>query len=431
MSPLQFAVIAGAIQASAIPIAWGIVFLIYRSGTESWRRVVGPLVGVIGGFLITIFFADAITGKPSVGALGQIFGSAVFGAAIGTIAGRKKARVQAATSQPPNAGEGEHSFYDQAISEIRERRVIQGVWAQAFAEAEGDQNRTMARYISLRVAELKAEQQAVPEQATGKVSWWRSVLLLIGMFLLAKLIGPAPAVLAVLAYGWIKPRFGVGAAILGSVAVGVSLTVAASMLLQQDAPLSQQDLENGAVSLPSPPVSVDPATAGPAAPQPSTASVNPFTDPNYGLPPQPNKFSFEEARGEPAPQAPTSPAPQPPAPLSENQLTQAAVKEALTRFPYLNGSGQQKKQYLSEAEMGFGSAAKAPKYLSESEMGFPSAESAKWADAAVAWRDAYRAQGMPNHLAVKHGAEMVDRYRAAGHGACFPVGGRTDQVQCR
>lgn len=131
-------------------------------------------------------------------------------------------------------------------------------------------------------------------------------------------------------------------------------------------------------------------------PQVNQTSTTPFTDPNYGLPPQPNTFSFEEAKGEPVPQAPAPPAPQLAAPPSGNQLTQAAINETLTRFPYLDGPGSE-----------------------------------KWADAAVAWRDAYRAQGMPNHLAIKHGAEMVDRYRAAGHGACFPMGGRTDQVQCR
>jgi hypothetical protein len=133
-----------------------------------------------------------------------------------------------------------------------------------------------------------------------------------------------------------------------------------------------------------------------SSPQVNQASTNPFTDPNYGLPAQPNTFSFEEAKGGPAPQAPASPAPQPVAPPSDNQLAQAAINETLTRFPYLDGPG-----------------------------------SDKWADAAVAWRDAYQKQGEPNHLAIKHGAEMVDRYRAAGHGACFPVGGRTDQVQCK
>jgi hypothetical protein len=131
-------------------------------------------------------------------------------------------------------------------------------------------------------------------------------------------------------------------------------------------------------------------------PQVNQVSANPVTDPNYGLPSPPNKFSFEEAKGEPAPQAPTPPAPQPAAPPSDSQLTQAAINETLTRFPYLDGPGSE-----------------------------------KWVDAAVAWRDAYQKQGEPNHLAIKHGAEMVDRYRAASHGACSPVGGRTDQVQCR
>lgn len=230
----------------------------------------------------------------------------------------------------------------------------------------------------------------------GAVFVFSALLLLVGAWLLGVMLKhPETGPIGIKNGGVTSLVWGFG----GIVTVAVVGVVMAILI-----PWAGQD---GGASLPSPPLSVDPATAGPAAPQPSAASTNPFTDPNYGLPPQPA------------------------APLSDNQLTQAAAKEALTRFPYLNGSGQQEKRYLSENEMGFGSAAKAPKYLSEADMGFAPAESAKFADAAVAWRDAYRAEGMPNHLAIKHGAEMVDRYRAAGHGACFPVGGRIDQVQCR
>jgi hypothetical protein len=45
-------------------------------------------------------------------------------------------------------------FYEQALREADQGSATPALWAKAFADADGDLNRTKARYIKLRVAEL-------------------------------------------------------------------------------------------------------------------------------------------------------------------------------------------------------------------------------------------------------------------------------------
>lgn len=168
----------------------------------------------------------------------------------------------------------------------------------------------MSRYIALRVAQLKANQQAISKKPQGKVPLWLGALQLFGMFLLMKLIGPLPGVLAVLAYVWMKPKFGMARAAIGATAVGSCLTIAASMLL----PKEMLSSGNGNAALrpaapaltnqPNPFDQVDPPTARSAAPHHPPSNANPFRDPNYGRVREPSKFSFEEAKGGADPQPP-------------------------------------------------------------------------------------------------------------------------------
>ena len=51
----------------------------------------------------------------------------------------------------------EEALYEIVASEIAVRRVKKGLWAKAFAQCEGDPNRTKALYIKLRVQALKDE----------------------------------------------------------------------------------------------------------------------------------------------------------------------------------------------------------------------------------------------------------------------------------
>lgn len=135
-------------------------------------------------------------------------------------------------------------FYEQAISEIRERRVIEAVWAKAFAEADGDQKRTTARYIAIRVEQMKAAQQDKAEQAKSpdkpKLPWWHWILRSIGMVLLIKLIGPLPAGLTLLCYLWLRRRHSSIAAIAGAGVAGMCLALIASYVLPPDAKLKPE-----------------------------------------------------------------------------------------------------------------------------------------------------------------------------------------------
>lgn len=132
-------------------------------------------------------------------------------------------------------------FYEQAISEIRERRVIKAVWAKAFAEADGDQKRTTARYITIRVEQMKAEQQAEADQikppTKPQLLWWHWVLRAIGVVLLIKLIGPLPAGLTCLCYIWLRRRHSSIVAVAGAGFAGLCLALVASYVLPPDAKL--------------------------------------------------------------------------------------------------------------------------------------------------------------------------------------------------
>ena len=51
----------------------------------------------------------------------------------------------------------EEKFYETAGQEIASKSVKRGLWTKAFAVAQGDEQRTKAAYIELRVEELREE----------------------------------------------------------------------------------------------------------------------------------------------------------------------------------------------------------------------------------------------------------------------------------
>jgi predicted RNA-binding Zn-ribbon protein involved in translation (DUF1610 family) len=55
------------------------------------------------------------------------------------------------------------ALYDEVAKEMRENRMIPGVWTRAFAEADGDENRAKAIYIKLRVAHLSDRESGAEE----------------------------------------------------------------------------------------------------------------------------------------------------------------------------------------------------------------------------------------------------------------------------
>jgi hypothetical protein len=54
----------------------------------------------------------------------------------------------------------EEQFYEMAAREVAERRLVPGIMAKAFSEADGDERKAVARYIKLRVSQLATEHQA-------------------------------------------------------------------------------------------------------------------------------------------------------------------------------------------------------------------------------------------------------------------------------
>ena len=65
---------------------------------------------------------------------------------LGYLRGRK-----AATRIPDEV------YYEQAADEIRKGQILKGLWAKAWSEAEGNENKAQALYIKLRVAAMKDE----------------------------------------------------------------------------------------------------------------------------------------------------------------------------------------------------------------------------------------------------------------------------------
>ena len=53
--------------------------------------------------------------------------------------------------------QNEEALYEIVAAEMAVRKIKKGLWAKAYAQCEGDQNRTRALYVKLRVQALKDE----------------------------------------------------------------------------------------------------------------------------------------------------------------------------------------------------------------------------------------------------------------------------------
>ena len=54
----------------------------------------------------------------------------------------------------------EEQFYELAAREVAERRLVPAVMAKAFSEADGDERKSIARYIKIRVLQLASDYDA-------------------------------------------------------------------------------------------------------------------------------------------------------------------------------------------------------------------------------------------------------------------------------
>ena len=59
-------------------------------------------------------------------------------------------------------------LYDIVAKEIRSGTLVDGLYTRAFAEANGDKDKAQAKYIKLRVAQLRQEVKDRAEQQQAK-----------------------------------------------------------------------------------------------------------------------------------------------------------------------------------------------------------------------------------------------------------------------
>jgi len=65
----------------------------------------------------------------------------------------------------------ENEFYKIAWDEIENNKTKQALWSKSFADSDGDENKTKAKYINLRVEELKIEKtKIIPNHEKSKIT---------------------------------------------------------------------------------------------------------------------------------------------------------------------------------------------------------------------------------------------------------------------
>lgn len=57
----------------------------------------------------------------------------------------------------------EDRFYEIVAAEIRQNRIQDGLWTKAIAKSLGDENKTKAMYIQMRVEQLAREERSRPQ----------------------------------------------------------------------------------------------------------------------------------------------------------------------------------------------------------------------------------------------------------------------------
>ncbi len=63
------------------------------------------------------------------------------------------------------SSQSDEAFYAIAFQEVNSGNTVQGLWAKCFAEADGDENKTKARYLTARAGQLGAENAAIQFEA--------------------------------------------------------------------------------------------------------------------------------------------------------------------------------------------------------------------------------------------------------------------------
>ena len=72
------------------------------------------------------------------------------------------------------SSQSDEEFFAIAFQEVNSGNTVQGLWAKCFAQADGDENKTKARYLSARAGQLGAENAAIQFEA-ARVARTRSL----------------------------------------------------------------------------------------------------------------------------------------------------------------------------------------------------------------------------------------------------------------
>lgn len=192
------------LQVITTAVSFTIAFVFNFSNLKTWRLLVGLSIGSVVGWVASIvifaffFFSDdpyfaIIDGMP------RSFLFAIAGAAIGVYFGRRKAKIRELNNPMISRGEGplsaivpwndgvppnefapisvsttmpshipplqEEDMWAKAADEVDGPTRRKGLWAKAFAEAQGNEAAAKVSYLQWRVEQLKNEEKMHQQQA--------------------------------------------------------------------------------------------------------------------------------------------------------------------------------------------------------------------------------------------------------------------------
>ena len=97
-------------------------------------------------------------------------------------------KIATKTSLNTVSSQSDEEFFAIAFQEVNSGNTVQGLWAKCFAETDGDENKTKARYLTARSGQLGAENAAIQFEAARvarmpflKAEWLFGVIFIISI----------------------------------------------------------------------------------------------------------------------------------------------------------------------------------------------------------------------------------------------------------
>jgi len=81
----------------------------------------------------------------------------------------------------------DEQLYARVVAELSRQGPVRALWAKAYAESNGNDQATRARYLRLRVSQLAEEDRALSKERRDQVAetGWRACLLIATVALVA------------------------------------------------------------------------------------------------------------------------------------------------------------------------------------------------------------------------------------------------------